>query len=199
LGDQPQGRGAQAWRLRKLPTFITSSDHRFSALKSETNANYSANRGNYYAGNWSLSKFLTLWNQYRSAILQTTPSVAITGPADAGSESTWTIPFGRAVTMSDITLLTQHNYRANGQSPTSTASSLWIIDYFFDCALGGAVGVNFHGGGNGTGYTPIADSGGVVVQARPEYYGILLFTLAGRETCIPRNSQQEGSTPRHTP
>jgi hypothetical protein len=189
------------------------------------------NSGNYYAGNWSLSQFLTLWGQYRAAILATTPNVPITGPADASSESTWTVPFGQAVTKSEITLLTQHYYRANGQSPTSTAaylitpdsalvsdlatintgaksigvpyrmaecnsfynggasgvsdsyaSALWVIDYLFDCALGGAVGVNFHGGGNGTGYTPIADSGGAVVGARPEYYGILLFTLASQGT-----------------
>ena len=72
-----------------------------------------------------------------------------------------------------------YNGGANGVSD-SYASSVWVIDYLFDCALGGAVGVNFHGGGNGTGYTPIADSGGAVIQARPEYYGILLFTLAGQ-------------------
>ena len=189
------------------------------------------NSGNYYAGNWSLSQLLTLWEQYRSAILATTPNVPITGPADAGNKSTWTIPFGQAVTKSEITLLTQHYHRANGQSPSSTAaylitpdstlvsdlatlnggaksigipyrlaecnsvynggasgvgdsyaSSLWVIDYLFDCALGGAVGVNFHGGGNGTSYTPTADSNGTVLEARPEYYGILFFTLAGQGT-----------------
>src|SRR5580658_4488921 len=48
--------------------------------------------GNYYAGNWSLSQFLTLWGQYRAAILDSTPNVPITGPADAGNESTWTVP-----------------------------------------------------------------------------------------------------------
>jgi hypothetical protein len=42
--------------------------------------------------------------------------------------------------------------------------------------------VNFHGGGNETGYTPIADSNGAVAGARPEFYGILLFTLAGQGT-----------------
>jgi hypothetical protein len=185
--------------------------------------------GNYYAGNWSLSQFLALWSQYRSAILATTPNVPITGPADAGNESSWTVPFGQTVTKSEITLLTQHYYRANGQSPTSTAaylitpdsslvsnlavlntgaksigvpyrmaecnsfynggangvsdsyaSSLWVIDYLFDCALGGAAGVNFHGGGDGSGYTPIADSNGAVIGARPEYFGILFFTLAGQ-------------------
>jgi hypothetical protein len=189
------------------------------------------NAGNYFAGNWSLSQFLTLWNQFRAAILASTSGVPITGPADAGNESTWTVPFGKAVTKSEITLLTQHYYRANGALATSTAeylirpdpsliadlatldagaqsigipyrmsecnsfynggssgvsdsyaSSLWVIDYLLDCAQGGASGANFHGGGNGPGYTPIADSGGSVVGARPEFYGILLFTLAGEGT-----------------
>jgi hypothetical protein len=187
--------------------------------------------GNYFAGNWSLAQFETLWGQFRAAILATMPSVPITGPASAGSESTWTVPFGKTVTKSEITLLTQHYYRANGQLPTSTdaylitpdptlvsnltvlqagaqaigipyrmaecnsfynggapgvsdsyASSLWVIDYLFNCAQGGASGVNFHGGGNSTGYTPIADSSGTVVGARPEYYGMLFFTLAGEGT-----------------
>jgi hypothetical protein len=185
--------------------------------------------GNYYAGNWSLAKFEALWSQYRSAILAATPGVAITGPASAGSESSWTVPFGEYVGKSEITLLTQHYYRANGALASSTgaylitpdpalvgnlailesgakaigvpyrmsecnsfynggssgvsdsyASSLWVIDYLFNCAQGGASGVNFHGGGDGAGYTPIADSSGTVVGARPEYYGILLFTLAGQ-------------------
>jgi hypothetical protein len=189
------------------------------------------NSGNYYAGNWSLAQFEALWGQYRTAILATTPGVPLTGPASAGSESSWTVPFGETVTKSEIILLTQHYYRANGQSPTSTAaylvtpdttlignlatlesgakaigvpyrmsecnsfynggasgvsdsyaSSLWVIDYLFNCVQGGAVGVNFHGGGNSSGYTPIADSSGVVVGARPEYYGVLLFTLAAQGT-----------------
>jgi hypothetical protein len=187
--------------------------------------------GNYFAGNWSLSQFLTLWGQFRAAILASTPGVPITGPADASNEATWTVPFGQTVTKSEITLLTQHYYRANGQLPTSTAaylitpdptliadlaileagapsigvpyrmsecnsfynggasgvsdsyaSSLWVIDYLFNCVQGGAVGVNFHGGGDGTGYTPIANSAATVVGARPEFYGILLFTLASQGT-----------------
>jgi hypothetical protein len=64
----------------------------------------------------------------------------------------------------------------------SYASSLWVIDYLFNCVQGGASGVNFHGGGNGPGYIPIADSNGSVVGARPEFNGILLFTLAGQGT-----------------
>jgi hypothetical protein len=74
-----------------------------------------------------------------------------------------------------------YNGGATGASDTY-ASSLWVIDFLFDCALGGAVGVNMMGGGNGAGaaYTPIADNNGTVVEVRPEYYGILFFTLAGQ-------------------
>jgi hypothetical protein len=189
--------------------------------------------GNYFAGNWSLSQFLTLWGQFRTAVLASMPGVPITGPADAIHESTWTVPFGQTVTRSEITLLTQHYYRANGQLASSTgaflitpdpalianlailqpaaqsigvpyrisecnsyynggssgvsdsyASSLWVIDYLFNCVQGGASGVNFHGGGDGPGYTPIANNAGNVTGARPEFYGILLFTLAGQGTLL---------------
>jgi hypothetical protein len=34
------------------------------------------------------------------------------------------------------------------------------------------------------GYTPIADNSGAVIGARPEYYGLLLFTLAGSGTLL---------------
>lgn len=188
----------------------------------------------YFSGTtWNVTTFESLWSTFRDAIVTRTPDLAplCTGPADASHESTWTVPFGQAVTKSKISLLTQHYYRANGADPTSTAqflitpdanlvndlnvlnagaknigipyrmaecnsfynggasgvsdsyaSSLWVIDFLFDCVLGGAVGTNFHGGGSGAGYTPIADSAGAVQEARPEFYGILLFTLAGTGT-----------------
>ena len=66
----------------------------------------------------------------------------------------------------------------------SYASSLWVIDFLFQAALGNATGVNLHGGGNGPGYTPIADHSGAVIEARPEYYGMLLFSLAGTGTLL---------------
>jgi hypothetical protein len=190
------------------------------------------NPGNFFAGNWSLADYLALWGQFRSAILASTPGVAITGPAASYNVSNWTIPFGQAVAPEgEITLLTQHYYRASGQAPTSTAallitpdtalvaelsvlqagaksigvpyrmaecnsfygggatgvsnsyaSSLWVIDFLFNCAHAGSVGTNLHGGGNSAGYTPIADANGVVMDVRPEYYGILFFTLAGPGT-----------------
>ncbi len=184
---------------------------------------------NAFAGHWSLNQFIALWERFRRAILAKTPGVPITGPASASNYEKWTIPFGETVTSKQITLLTQHYYRGNGQLPASTAqflitpdprlvrelaalkaasakigvpyrmaecnsyyhggangvsdsyaSSLWMIDFLFDCVLGGASGINLHGGGNGGGYTPIADQHGRVVEARPEYYGLLLFTMAGQ-------------------
>src|SRR5271154_5121732 len=84
--------------------------------------------GNYFAGNWSLSQFETLWGQFRSAILATTPAVPVTGPASAGRESSWTVPFGQFVTKNEITLLTQHYYRADGSLPTSTGAFLITPD-----------------------------------------------------------------------
>jgi hypothetical protein len=201
--------------------------------------------GSYFSGaTWNLSTFESLWSQFRTAIVTQTPAVAslCTGPANASNESSWTVPFGQYATKSDISLLTQHYYRGNGQSASSTAanlvtpdaslvnnlktlntgaegvgvpyrltecnsyynggsngvsdaycSSLWIIDFLFDCALNGCVGTNFHGGGNGDGYTPIADSGGTVIEARPEFYGILLFTLAGQGSLYTTSLSNIGS------
>jgi hypothetical protein len=197
----------------------------------------------YFSGaTWNLSTFEALWQEFRAAIVAQTSGVNVTGPADAGNESSWTVPFGQWATKSNITLLTQHYYRGNGQSVSSTAanlvtpdpnivsdlatlntgaagigvpfrisecnsyynggadgvsdaycSSLWVVDFLFDCAIGGSGGTNFHGGGNGDGYTPIADSGGAVVEARPEYYGILLFTLAGQGALYPASLSGIGS------
>ena len=83
--------------------------------------------------------------------------------------------------------LAETNSFYNGGAPNisdSYASALWAIDHLFTIALGGGAGANFHGGGNGTGYTPIADSNGVVVEARPEYYGALLVALAGQGSLL---------------
>jgi hypothetical protein len=186
--------------------------------------------GNYFAGNWSLSQFLTLWGQFRAAILATTPFVPITGPASADNEGSWTAPFGETVTKSEITLLTQHYYRGNGHLATSSeeflitpdttlagnlailkaaaqsigvpyrmsecntfynpgtsgvndsyASSLWVVDYLFNCVQGGASGVNFHGGDNGPADS-VLDSVFEHPGVHPEFYGILLFTLCGQGT-----------------
>jgi hypothetical protein len=184
--------------------------------------------GGHYFSPWSLQNFGGLWEKFRGAILQTSPNVPLTGPASAGNISNWTIPFGRYTGPAQIALLTQHYYRGNGQSPSSTdaelvtpdaalskdlaqlaagaasidvpfrlsetnsyynggapgvsdsyASALWVLDHLFNIALAGGSGANLHGGGSGGGYTPIADNNGAVIEARPEYYGTLLFCLAG--------------------
>ena len=78
----------------------------------------------YFSGTtWNLSTFETLWTQFRAAIVAQTPTVSVTGPADAGNESSWTVPFGQWATKSNISLLTQHYYRGNGQSAGSTAAN----------------------------------------------------------------------------
>jgi hypothetical protein len=190
--------------------------------------------GSYFAGDWSLGQFESLWEQFRSAIVAKTPGVAVTGPASAGNESTWTVPFGQELTGSKVSMLTQHYYRGDGQSSTATAanllsadapltnylsilnagaksigvpfrmgecnsyfhggapgvsdsyaSALWVLDFLFNCAQGGAAGVNFHGGGDSNAYTPIADNDGTVIGAYPIFHGMTLFTLAGEGELLP--------------
>lgn len=198
--------------------------------------------GSYYAGNWSLAQFETVWNQFRSAIVSAAPGVPVTGPASAGNISAWTVPFAQSVTRNGLSLVTQHYYRGDGTASASTAakllgsdtyltnnlgllsaasqatgipfrmgecnsyynggaigvsnsyaSSLWVLDFLFGCAQGGASGVNLHGGGHANGYTPIADNNGTVIEARPEFYGMTLFTLAGQGT-LYQTSLSAGST-----
>jgi hypothetical protein len=184
--------------------------------------------GSYFGDGWSLSAFQALWGQFRASILAQTPGVSITGPASGSNVSTWTVPFGQAVTRRGISHLSQHYYRGNGQASTATtatlvgpdlnltkclsmlsagaqsigipyrisecnsffnggapgvsdsaASALWALDFLFSCAQGGASGINFHGGGLSS-YTPITNQPDSVFGVRPEYYGMLLFTLAGQ-------------------
>ncbi|MGA2248506.1 MAG: glycosyl hydrolase family 79 C-terminal domain-containing protein, partial [Verrucomicrobiota bacterium] len=76
----------------------------------------------------------------------------------------------------------------NGGAPNVSdayGTALWTLDFMFTIALQGGQGVNFHGGGDGPGYTPIADNGSTVVQARPEFYGLKLFSLACQGSAIP--------------
>ncbi|MGC1462549.1 MAG: hypothetical protein WA802_10135 [Terracidiphilus sp.] len=83
----------------------------------------------------------------------------------------------------------------NGGAPgvsNSYASALWVIDFLFNCAQGGATGVNLHGGSTNS-YTPIADNNGAVIGARPEFYGLTLFTLAG-QGAVCETTLSAGST-----
>ena len=78
-----------------------------------------------------------------------------------------------------------NSYWAGGKAGVSDAyaSSLWAIDMIFQCALGGAAGINFQGGGVGN-YTVIEDKAGAVVEARPVYYGLLMAAMAGDGTLM---------------
>jgi autotransporter-associated beta strand protein len=208
------------------------------------------NECDLYSGNgirssgYTYPDFVSQWQALAGAITNTVPGWAITnggsgwtltGPASAGNTTGYTVPFATNEE-GVISLLTQHYYRANGQSPSSTiafllqpdtslpgtisnlvaaatranlplgfrmdecgsyynggapnvsdayGTALWALDFMFTCALNGGQGINFHGGGNGTGYTPIADNGTSVVQARPEFYGLKMFSLADQGNVVP--------------
>ena len=182
---------------------------------------------------WSYANFKIEWEAFAAAIRASVPNAPLTGPASANSNGlkNYGVPFARDEG-AKINLLTQHYYRANGQSATSTidlllapdpnltamlttlgtatttnkiaasrmaetnsfynggangvsdsyGTALWAIDFLFTNARYGTSGVNFHGGGNTPGYTPIADASGAVVEARPDFYGIFLFSQAGTGT-----------------
>lgn len=63
------------------------------------------------------------------------------------------------------------------------AASLWAIDMIFQCALGGATGVNFQGGDHSN-YTPIEDNFGPIVGVRPIFYGLVMASMAGEGTLL---------------
>ena len=76
----------------------------------------------------------------------------------------------------------------NGGNAVSSqfGAALWTLDFIFTVALNGGQGVNFHSGGQSfNSYTPIADNGNTVVMARPEFYGLKLFSLAGQGSVLP--------------
>jgi hypothetical protein len=73
-----------------------------------------------------------------------------------------------------------NSFSRGGKSGISNSfgSALWGLDFLFANARYGSTGVNFHSGTSS--YTPIADNG----EARPLYYGMLLFTQAGTGTMV---------------
>jgi hypothetical protein len=73
-------------------------------------------------------------------------------------------------------------------------AALWVIDFLFQNAKYGSAGVNFHGGGDGTGYTPIADKNGVVDGVRPDYYGMLFFSRVGSGPAYEASLTFHGAT-----
>lgn len=71
------------------------------------------------------------------------------------------------------------------------ASALWVLDYMFTLAANGCSGVNMETGVNQLGfispYSPIAPAANEQagpVTAKPEYYGMLAFSLAAQGTLL---------------
>ena len=68
------------------------------------------------------------------------------------------------------------------------ASALWAADLMYRLVQAGAIGVNFHGGGYGW-YAPVAGTRGNGFVARPIYYGMLLFAVAGPGRLVKMESE----------
>ena len=111
-----------------------------------------------------------------------------------------TLDAGLPVTVSNIVVAASYcnlsqGYRVDesgsfsGGGNTNSAqygSALWALDVMFTIAVNGGQGINFHSGGSGaSSYTPIADNGYNVVEARPEYYGMKIFSLAAHGNALP--------------
>jgi hypothetical protein len=69
------------------------------------------------------------------------------------------------------------------------AGALWALDYMFTLASNGCSGVNMETGVNQLGfissYSPVGDDEQRHYSARPEYYGMLAFSLAGHGDLLP--------------
>ncbi|MGO9480145.1 MAG: hypothetical protein ACLP7I_19730 [Limisphaerales bacterium] len=196
------------------------------------------------APTYTYAQFLSQWQALAAAITNTVPGWAVTnggngwtltGPVSAYNTAGYTVPFaGNEAGV--ISMVTQHYYRGNGQSPDATmalllqpdtslpgtvntiataasaaglplgyrtdecnsyygggssgvsdayGSALWTLDFMFTSAINGCEGVNFHGGGNTAIYTPILDSGTNVIQARPVFYGLKMFSLLPPGRVLP--------------
>jgi hypothetical protein len=74
-----------------------------------------------------------------------------------------------------------NSFYHGGRSGVSNSfgAALWALDFLFQTARYGCRGVNFHGGGSASGYSPIADDDGTTLQVRAEYYGMRLFREVG--------------------
>jgi hypothetical protein len=85
-----------------------------------------------------------------------------------------------------------NTFSGHGQMGVSDTliAGLWALDLLFVTAEHGGSGVNFHGGEMGMDgsrdfyYMPIMENGGVVTQVQPEYYGMLMFAIAGQGSMV---------------
>jgi hypothetical protein len=77
------------------------------------------------------------------------------------------------------------------------AGALWALDYMFTLASNGCSGVNMETGVNHrdfiSSYSPIGDDEQGHYSAKPEYYGMLAFSLAGKGYLL--ETQMDSTTP----
>jgi autotransporter-associated beta strand protein len=195
------------------------------------------------ASTYTYAQFLSQWQALAAAITNTVPGWAVTnggigwtltGPVSAYNTTGFTIPFA-SDEAGVISMVTQHYYRGDGESPDATmalllepdtslpgtvssiataataaglplgyrtdecnsyygggsanvsdayGAALWTLDFMFISAINGCQGVNFHGGYTSE-YTPIFDNGTSVVDARPVFYGLKMFSLLPQGRVMP--------------
>jgi hypothetical protein len=77
------------------------------------------------------------------------------------------------------------------------AGALWALDYMFTLAVNGCAGVNMETGVNHldfiSSYSPIGDDEHGHYSAKPEYYGMLAFSLAGKGQLLAVESDANSS------
>jgi hypothetical protein len=77
------------------------------------------------------------------------------------------------------------------------AGALWALDYMFTLAASGCAGVNMETGVNHrdfiSSYSPIGDDEQGHYSAKPEYYGMIAFSLAGKGQML--ETEMDGSAP----
>lgn len=144
-------------------------------------------------GEWATKNEISLltqhyyYNNSDNYLTTATPETLLTpDPSLPGVLST--LQAGAAAIGIPYRMTETNSFSGGGVAGVSNAyvTSLWVIDYLFNLALGGATGANFHG--NGTGYyAPIWNIGSSVSSVQPIYYGMLLFAMAGEGTIYTTN------------
>lgn len=90
-----------------------------------------------------------------------------------------------------------NSYSGGGRKDVSDTfgEALWVLDYMFDLASRGCAGVNIETDVNQLGfisfYSPIVHDDRGVCSARPEYYGMLAFAMAGRGEMLKTSAEKE--------
>jgi uncharacterized protein (TIGR03437 family) len=84
---------------------------------------------------YTFTDYLAEWKNYAVAVVGAVPGAILTGPADSGSVTTWTVPFAQQ-TKGQIALVTQHLYPLAPLSAVSpTASNAASIPHLLAASL----------------------------------------------------------------